>query len=96
MILSLITPVLGSLTVTYSDDTIILDFASKFFVSLQSFLSIINFYYAHNVNSIIVTVFVHLLYYDYEQINSKPDLRMIKLHGTVAATSIGVQSSSKV
>jgi len=70
MILSLITPVLGSLTVTYSDDTIILDFA--------------------------ITVFVHLLYYDYEQINSKPDLRMIKLHGTVAATSIGVQSSSKV
>ena len=30
MILSLITPVLGSLTVTYSDDTIILDFASKY------------------------------------------------------------------
>ena len=29
MILSLITPVLGSLTVTYSDDTIILDYASK-------------------------------------------------------------------
>lgn len=30
MILSLITPILGSLTVTYSDDTIILDYASKF------------------------------------------------------------------
>jgi hypothetical protein len=29
MILSLITPILGSLTVTYSDDTIILDYASK-------------------------------------------------------------------
>lgn len=41
----------------------------------------------------LVTVFVHLLYYDYEQINSKPDLRMIKLNGAVAATSIGVQSS---
>ena len=50
MILSLITPVLGSLTVTYSDDTIILDFASKLFVSIQS-LSIIHFHYAYNVNS---------------------------------------------
>jgi hypothetical protein len=30
VILSLITPVLGSLTVTYSDDTIILDYASKY------------------------------------------------------------------
>lgn len=58
MILSLITPVLGSLTVTYSDDTIILDFA--------------------------ITVFVHLLYYDYEQINQKPDLRMPQLTGTVS------------
>jgi len=51
MILSLITPVLGSLTVTYSDDTIILDFASKLFVSIQSLLSFINFHYAYNVNS---------------------------------------------
>jgi hypothetical protein len=30
MILSLITPVLGSLTVAYADDTIILDYMSKF------------------------------------------------------------------
>ena len=29
MILMLVTPILGSLTVTYSDDTIILDYASK-------------------------------------------------------------------
>lgn len=50
MILSLITPILGSLTVTYSDDTIILDYA--------------------------ITVFVHLIYYDFEMINQKPDLNL--------------------
>ena len=56
MILSLITPILGSLTVTYSDDTIILDYASKL---NQSILT----------NFLLVTVFVHLIYYDFEMIN---------------------------
>mmetsp|Transcript_2497 Transcript_2497/g.4196 ORF Transcript_2497/g.4196 Transcript_2497/m.4196 type:complete len:186 (-) Transcript_2497:624-1181(-) len=50
MILSLITPVLGSLTVTYSDETIILYF--------------------------FLFVFIHLIYYDYELIIQKPDLRV--------------------
>ena len=63
MILSLITPILGSLTVTYSDDTIILDYASKF---NQSILT----------NFLLVTVFVHLIYYDFEMINQKPDLNL--------------------
>ena len=31
MILSMITPVLGSLTATYANETIILDYASKYF-----------------------------------------------------------------
>jgi len=47
MILSLLTPVLGSLTVAFSDDTIILDY--------------------------VIFVFIHLLYYDFELINSQPD-----------------------
>lgn len=46
MILSMITPVLGSLTATYSDETIILDYA--------------------------IFVFVHLIYYDFEIIDQKP------------------------
>jgi hypothetical protein len=49
MILSLITPVLGSLTVTYSDDTIILDFASKCFKIEFYFIYII--IYSHCIRA---------------------------------------------
>lgn len=50
MILSLITPVMGSLTVTYTDETIIL-------------------YY-------FLFVFIHLIYYDYEMIVQRPNLKI--------------------
>lgn len=46
MILSMITPVLGSLTATYANETIILDYA--------------------------IFVFIHLIYYDFDLINQKP------------------------
>ena len=47
MILSMITPVLGSLTATYANETIILDYA--------------------------IFVFIHLIYYDFDLINQKPE-----------------------
>jgi len=50
MILNLVIPVLGSLTVTYCDATIILDYA--------------------------IFVFIHLIYYDFEMMNQKPELSM--------------------
>jgi len=50
MILSMITPVLGSLTATYANETIILDYA--------------------------IFVFIHLIYYDFDLINQKPEFRI--------------------
>lgn len=40
MILSLITPVLGSLTVAYADDTIILNYVGKLIISYSSIFSL--------------------------------------------------------
>lgn len=67
MILNLVIPVLGSLTVTYCDATIILDYASKF--PFKHFLSFILFV-------LLVFVFIHLIYYDFEMMNQKPELSM--------------------
>ena len=77
----LVTPILGSLTVSYSDDTIILDYASKF-NQLILFLSLFSFFFIVNL---IVFVFVHLIYYDYEIINETPDL-IVTNHRPAAVT----------
>ena len=61
MILSLITPVLGSLTVAFANETIIINYVSKY---NQAFF---------NVDFFIVFVFVHLIYYDFEFINKDPE-----------------------
>ena len=65
MILNLVIPVLGSLTVTYCDATIILDYASKFSIFLDFILFVL-----------LVFVFIHLIYYDFEMMNQKPELSM--------------------
>lgn len=61
MILSMITPVLGSLTATYANETIILDYA--------------------------IFVFVHLIYYDFDLINQKPEF-------TISPEAVEHQGSS--